>query len=129
MIEAGGVICGRMPGGHRHGRQPLHDDLAGVADLGLPVELDIDHVHPLARLAANRLHAGRAEDGRLDGQRDQRFDLLGRQAGAFGQDDDARPVEVGEHVDRDRRRQVAAVDQHDERMRRGPASDSGGPGE
>ncbi len=45
---------------------------------------------------------------------DQRLDLLRGQAGALGQDDHARPVEVGEHVDRQRGGQVAAVDQHDE---------------
>ena len=48
------------------------------------------------------------------GMGDQRFDFFRGQAGAFGQDDHPRPVEVGEHIDRHRRRQIAAVHQHDE---------------
>ena len=60
------------------------------------------------------LHAGRPEHGRLERIGDERLDLLGGEAGALGHDRDARPVEVGEHVDRHRRGQVGAVAEHDE---------------
>ena len=95
----------------RERRQPLLHGLPGGADLGVPVELDVDDVQPRGRLAAHGLHAGRPEQGDLDRLRDQRLDFFRGQAGALGHDDDARPVEVGKHVDRQRRRQVAAVDQ------------------
>ena len=73
MIELGGVISGRIPGGNipGNGREPFLRDLAGVPDVGPPAELDIGDGQPLARLAADDLHAGGAEDGRLDRLGDQ----------------------------------------------------------
>ena len=59
-------------------------------------------------------NAARAEDGGLDGKGDERLDFLGGEAGALGHDRDARPVEVGEDVDRHRRGQVRAVSERDE---------------
>ena len=126
MIDAVGVICGRMPSGSTPAerRQPFLHRLPGGADVGRPVELDVDDVQPGGRLAAHGLHAGGAQQGDLDRLRDERLDFLGGQAGALGDDDDARPVEVGKDVDRQRRRQVAAVDQQRQAERRRSAAGS-----
>ena len=68
------------------GREPLLHDLPGGADVGAPVELDVDDRQPDARLAAHGLHAGRPEQRRLERVGDERLDFFRGQARALGHD-------------------------------------------
>ena len=90
--------------------QALLHDLPGCSYIGVVVELDLDDVQPDARLTANGLDAGGPQHPGLDGLGNKSFDLFGRQAGAFGQDHHTGAVQIGKHVDRHGRGQVAAVD-------------------
>ena len=91
------------------GGEPLLHRLPGRADLDIPVELHIDHGEPRGGLAADGLDATGAKQGDLDRLGDERLHLLGRQSGAFRDDHDPWPVEVGEDVDRHRCRQGSAI--------------------
>ena len=96
------------------GREPLLDGLTGRPDVDIPVELDVDHGEAGRGLAADGFHATGAQQGDFDRLRDERLHFLGRQSGALGDDHHPRPVEVGEHVDRERRRQIAPI--HEQRQ-------------
>ena len=90
-------------------RQPLLHRLPGGANIHVPAELDIDHRQAGGRLAADCLDTTGPQQGNFDRLSDQRFDLLGGQPGALGDDHHPGPVEIGKDVDRQQRRQIAAV--------------------
>ena len=100
-----------------HHRQPLRDLLAVAVDVGVPVELDVDHRQADARDRAHADHAGQAVHLRLDREADELFDLRRRQPFGLGHDRDGRPVEVGKHVDRQPAHREGAVD-HENRGER-----------
>ena len=102
MIELIGPMCGETFGGSwsrtRLSRSVI--ELAVAIDVGAPVELDIDDRQPDARHRAHARHARHAVHLRLDREADQQLDLGRREALRLGHDGDGRPVEVGQHVDR-----------------------------
>ena len=55
---------------------------------------------PAAETDRTPAHAGGAVDRRLERQRDEQLDLLGRQPRRLGEDGDGGRREVGEDVDR-----------------------------
>ena len=95
----------------RDRRQALLHRLPGEANVDVPVELHIDDGEPGCGLASHGLDSVGTEEGDLDGLGHERFHFLGGEAWALGDDHDPRAIEVGEHVDRHERGEVASVDE------------------
>ena len=87
-------------------------DLPVHVDVGAPGEFHLDHRQPDPRRTADRLHAGRPVEDRLQRKGDERFHFFRGKSRGLGHHGDARPVEVGEHVDGQVVQDVAPVDQH-----------------
>ena len=81
MIELIGPSVGRStPAGRPTRLEALGHDLARAVDVLAPLELHPDDGDARPRDRADAAHAGRAVQRRLDGERDEQLDLLGRQA-------------------------------------------------
>ncbi|MBB4382911.1 hypothetical protein GGD61_007609 [Bradyrhizobium sp. SBR1B] len=94
-------------------RQPLRDELPGAVNVDTPVEFDVNNRQTNTRDRAHPDHAGHAVHRRLDRERHQLFDLLGRQSLCLGQDVDGRAVDIRQDVNRNARQDKQAVaDQH-----------------
>ena len=111
--------------------QALLHELARAVDVHAPVKLDIEHRQPDARGGAHPFHAGRTVKRGLHWQVDQGLDLLGCEASGLGENVDGRAVQIGEHVDRQLKDDVAAVDeqqrarrQHEEAVAQGKFDES-----
>ena len=106
------VIVVEPPGGALARQyEPFLDDLAVDVNVRAPLEVDVDHGDARTGLAAYRFDAGRAVERGFQRKGDQRFHVLGSIAGALGQNDDARPVQVRKNVDGHGGDGIAAIDQ------------------
>ena len=93
----------------RHKLKSLVDNLPVVKHVGIVSEFDIDHRDPDTRGAADGFHAVRSVQSGLNRKRDQRFDFFGCHPWRFGHDDDARTIQVREHVNWHLQRQKCSV--------------------
>ncbi len=75
-----------------------------------PVELDIDQRQPDVGRTANGNDARRTVELRFQRKRDQRFDFFRRVPGALGDENDTRPGEIGQHINRQTCRDQTAGD-------------------
>ena len=73
----------------------------GEVHVRAPVELEGQERDALLRHRLDAAQARDAADGRFEGRGDERFDLLGRDAGVVGDDRQARIADVGQEVDRE----------------------------
>ena len=87
-------------------------DLARTVDVLTPVELDPDDADSLSGRRAHPPHAGGAVDRGLDGEGDEKLDLLGRHAVRFREHGHRGRGQVREDIDRDRYRRIEASGQY-----------------
>ncbi len=106
VLTLAGNVAGRL-------RQRFAEHLAGAEHVRAFLEDGGDDGQALDGLGAQRFHVAQAVDHGFDGERDEQFDLLGRQAGALGLDGDLRLDEIGEDVELGVGGDVEAVAEHD----------------
>ena len=92
----------------RDPRELLDHRLARAVDVGAPVEVDPDHRDADRGGRAHPPDLGRAVEGRLDGEGDERLHVAGGEAVTLDQDRHGRSGHVGQHVDRHARGHVAS---------------------
>lgn len=101
-MEEGGARTGRSTSGEGggNGSDPFPDGLAGVAQVGAPVEFHPDHGDADAGGGPDASDTGGPVDGGLDGNGHLGLHLGGRHTVGLGEDGDAGCGEVREDIDR-----------------------------
>ena len=97
--------------------EPLVHLHAVAIDIRVPVEFDIDDGQSDAGDRAHPRHARHAVHLGLDRKGDELLDLGGRKTFGLDHDRDGRPVEIGQHVDRQPRDDERAVEHQHGRHR------------